>query len=103
MAKKIDNWRIFIKTTTDDKEEQRQVKAIHDYIKGGVHNPDFKMTLVGYSAEWGNVIETSTIVLMSSTKSGVHFKTYSGSVYTANPKDFLGIFRHTVHGDMRVE
>lgn len=103
MAKKVDNWRIFIKTTTNEQEEQRQVKAIHDCIKGNVLDPDFSMTLVGYSAEWGNVIETSTIVQMSGTKGSVHFKTYSGSIYTADPKDFLGVFCHTVHGDLKVD
>lgn len=103
MAKKIEKWRIFIKATTDEQKEQSQVKAIHDCIKGGVLDPDFGMTLVGYSAEWGNVIETSSIIQMSGTKGSVHFKTYSGSVYTAKPDEFGGIFCHTVHGDLKID
>ena len=102
MAKKVENWRIFIETTTNEQEEQRQIEAINHCLDGGTLIPDFDMTLVGYNEDWGNVIETSSIVQMSKTENGVHFKTYSGSIYDANPKEFLGIYCRTVRGELKI-
>jgi len=103
MAKNVENWRLFIKTTANEQEEQRRIKAICNCLNGGTLEPDFRITLVGYNAEWDNVIETSSIVQASSANGTIQFRTYSGSLYSAKISDFQGIFCRTVNGEMRID
>jgi hypothetical protein len=103
MAKMVENWRIFIQATANSQEEQKQIKAIRNCMKGHLLEPNFKMKLVGYCEEWGDVIETSSIIHMTVEKGVAHFTTYSGSHYVAKMNDYIGIFCHTVNGDIRVD
>jgi hypothetical protein len=101
MPKDLTNWRIFL-PDTDSETTVEYIQVFHTHTDNKETTLNFRATLVGYNDEWKSVIETSRIVNFRSDGEISYFTTFSGSLYRASNKDFLGFYRRTPDGDVKI-